>query len=311
MQAMKHHGNPHIALLIGITLATRPALPDENPAEATSSGPNTTDPEARAAQREIVEMVLKRMGEIFRKKGAPAAQVDPAMLMPHYEAESRKQFRPVLTTELQFIDRVCKPTPEQKETIKAAGDASLRLTVKKYAEVRLKVEQDGFRSWQEADWPHPRKLILDALAESVQRTLSADQAQRYQQELEKRSAARKRATVLYVVTKLDKELLLSWGQQKQMVDITSSNWKDSWAEITEHLEYGDHYMPVLPDDQVLPILSETQKQIWNGMRKKEHSVRGWTGFGFVHPLEDEEETKQDEDIAEKDSQAVKDVEGNR
>ena len=163
----------------------------------------------------------------------------------------------------------------------------MKTAVKKFAEVQKKMQQ-GIRAGQEPQWPDPRKIISDALLKSVKESLSADQAKRYEAELEKRSAARKRAALLNLVAKLDKDLVLTADQRGKLSEALSTNWKDEWGQQIEVFMYGDTYMPVLPDAQVLPVLTDKQKQIWTAIPKQHNQIWGWAGFGFVQVMEVEE-----------------------
>ncbi len=213
--------------------------------------------------------------------GAEVVGADPL------EQQFLQQFRQLSKSEVNFVRTVCQPNAEQYKKIKAAGDAGLKVAVKKFAEVQKKMQQ-GVRAGQEPEWPDPRKLMSDVLLKSVKETISTEQAKRYEAELEKRSAARKRAALLNLVAKLDKDLVLTADQRGQLTEALNSNWKDSWAQQLEVFMYGDTYMPVLPDAQVLPILTEKQKQIWNGIPKQHNQIWGWAGGGFVQAVEIED-----------------------
>lgn len=204
------------------------------------------------------------------------------------EQQFLQQFRQLSKTELNFVRVVCRPNAEQDKKIKAASDAALKVAVKKFAEIQKKMQQ-GIRAGEEPQWPDPRKLMSDVLLKSVRTTLSAEQAKRYEAELEKRAAARKRAALLNLVAKLDKDLVLTAEQREKLTDALSSNWKDSWCQQLETFMYGDAYFPAVPDAHVLPVLTEKQKQIWNGIPKQHNMIWGWAGFGFVQAVDIPEE----------------------
>lgn len=275
-----------LTLLIGIALAPRVGLADEPKAAAADAKADS----APAAKGRPVAEVFNAIGEAIKEQLAPAVEADAD---PQFVQQFTTQFRQLLTTELHFVRTVCEPTPEQYKTIKAAGDVSLKATVKKFADVQKKMQQGGFQPGGQPEWPDPRKLIADGLARSVQQTLSVDQAKRYQVELEKRAAARKRVALINLVVKIDRDLVLSAEQRNQLTERLNSNWKDVWGQQLEVFLYGDQYLPVLPDDQVLPILSEKQKEIWQGTPKNQNTIGGWAGFGFIQPVEIEEELPAD------------------
>lgn len=200
------------------------------------------------------------------------------------EQQFLQQFRQLSKTELSFVRAVCQPNAEQSKKIKAAGDAGLKTAVKTFAAIQKKMQQ-GMRAGEQPEWPDPRKLMADVLLKSVKETLSADQAKRYEEELEKRSAARKRAALLNLVAKIDKDLVLTADQRGKLTEALNSNWKEGWGQQLEVFMYGDTYMPALPDAHVLPVLTEKQKQIWNDIPKQHNQIWGWAGFGFVQGVD--------------------------
>ncbi len=314
-----------VTLLIGIALGPRVGLADEpkvaiavekvapraktddKPADEAAADKKKEDAKAEPAppakaQKGRVTEVLQAIGQAIQERVAPAleAEADPMVqqFMP--------QFRQMLSTELHFVRTVCEPTPEQYKTIKAAGDTSLKLAIKKFAEVQKKMQQGGMRPGQQQEYPDPRKLIAEGLVQSVKHTLPADQANRYDVELEKRAAARKRVAVINLVAKLDKDLVLTAEQRSKLTDSLDSNWKGAWGQQLEVFMYGDQFLPVLPDEQVLPILNEKQKEIWKGTAKNQNTVwGGWFGFGFVQGVEIEEEPAADAKLPDETDKAAK------
>ncbi len=244
---------------------------------AALGGRPINDEAALAVEAAVVGQVLVDV----QVADAVAAAGDP------FEQQFRQQFGPLAKTELNFVRAVCQPNAEQSKKIKAASDVGMKTTVKKFAEVQKKMQQ-GMRAGEQPQWPDPRKLMSEVLLKTVKETMSADQVKRYEAELAKREAARKRAALLNLVAKLDKDLVLTEAQRGKLTEALNSNWKDAWCQQLEVFMYGDSYMPVLPDAQVLPVLTEKQTQIWNGIPKQHNQIWGWAGFGFVQVMEAEE-----------------------
>ena len=275
---------PLLTLLIGILLVPVVVLAaDEKPVVEKKAEPKAEAvPAVEAKQVLDVLQAFGAVAEVFAGAvGAEVVGVDPL------EQQFLQQFRQLSKTELSFVRAVCQPNAEQSKKIKAAGDVGLKTAVKKFVEVQKKMQQ-GMRAGEEPQWPDPRKLMSDALLKSVKETLSADQAKRYEAELEKRTAARKRAALLNLVAKLDKDLVLTADQRGKLTEVLDSNWKDAWGQQLEVFMYGDTYMPLLPDAQVVPVLTEKQKQIWTDIPKQHNQFWGWAGFGFVQVMEAEE-----------------------
>ena len=231
---------------------------------------------------EAVEAAV--VGQVF--VDVQAGEALPAGGDP-FEQQFRQQFGPLAKTELNFVRAVCQPNAEQSKKIKAASDAGMKTAVKKFAEVQKKMQQ-GVRAGEQPQWPDPRKLMSEVLLKTVKETMSADQAKRYEAELGKREAARKRAALLNLVAKLDKDLVLTVDQRGKLTETLNTNWNDAWGHQLETFMYGDTYMPVIPDAQVLPSLTEKQKQIWASIPKQHNQIWGWAGFGFVQVMEVEE-----------------------
>lgn len=226
--------------------------------------------------------VAEMLVDVAVVAGDAAAGGDPL------EQQFVQQLRPLAKSELNFVRAVCQPNAEQSKKLKAASDAGMKTAVKKFAEIQKKMQQ-GVRAGQEPQWPDPRKLMSDVLLKSVKETMTEDAAKRYEAELAKRAAARKRAALLNLVAKLDKDLVLTADQRGKLSETLERNWQDSWCQQLETFMYGDAYFPALPDAQVLPVLTEKQKQIWNATPKQHNQIWGWAGFGFVQAVDVGEE----------------------
>ena len=302
---------PFWSLLLILLIAASCAIADDaKPGDETSAPEKKVDAKANAQKAAETIEALGKVFEVFgaafggRPNVAEEAIAVEAVVAGEmaidvldgdavaaggdpFEQQFRQQFRQLSKGELNFVRAVCQPDAEQSKKIKAAGDLGMKTAVKQFAEVQKKMQQ-GIRAGQEPQWPDPRKIISDALLKSVKESLSADQAKRYEAELEKRSAARKRAALLNLVAKLDKDLVLTADQRGKLSEALSTNWKDEWGQQIEVFMYGDTYMPVLPDAQVVPILTEKQKQIWTAIPKNQNQIWGWAGGGFIQAGEIEE-----------------------
>jgi hypothetical protein len=216
------------------------------------------------------------------KEPAPAEEeLDPniAQFIQQYQ----QQFQQVVKGELLFIRTICRPTKEQHQRIAATGDQAVKETVKAFADVQKKMMR-GMVAGQQSTYPDPRKLIGDALAKSVKATLSAEQAARYQDELDKRAANRKRVAVSNLVARLDHDLVLTAEQRDKLATALAAQWNDAWGQL-ELFQYGDQFTPNIPDNLVLPLLTETQKGVWRGGNRNQNVFWGWAGLGFMHGVQ--------------------------
>lgn len=270
------------------------------------------------AQGDTESVAKKGAGQAAEQKPAeaqqkPAAEPQAAELLEAFEAvveevvgvvgggdqfeqQFAAQFRMLLKTELHFVRTICQPTAEQDKVIRVAGEVSLKQAVKTFAETQKKLQQGGFRAGQQPQFPDPRTLIAEGLTKSVEATLPADKAQKYRVELEKRAAARKRVGLLNLVARLDKDLVLTADQRQKLTAALSAHWQDAWVQQLELYLYGEQFFPILPDNQVEPILNDKQKQVWRAIPKNQNAIWGWAGMGFIQAVDiDVEEVAAPED----------------
>jgi hypothetical protein len=82
-------------------------------------------------------------------------------------------------------------------------------------------------------------------------------------ERQARAAQRKRVTILNLVTRLDSDLRLSPGQREQLSRLFETHWNEAWGHSLPALSNEEKFMPPLPQDEVIAILSETQWLVWS------------------------------------------------
>ncbi len=196
------------------------------------------------------------------------------------------QVRPILRAEFHVIRVACRPTPEQRKTIARAAEQMLRDATKKYVESMRRPMNVAQRVAND-----PRKLIEDGMVQALKSQLSAEQVARYEEELTKRAAGRKRLALRNLVARLDHDLVLSPEQRDKLSESLSAHWDDSWGQSLEMFMYDNNALPPISDQYVTPILNESQKRIW---RSTQRYQTFWGGFGVIggimdnDPLEDEE-----------------------
>jgi hypothetical protein len=213
-------------------------------------------------------------------RAAPVA-APAAPFIQQFEQQYANQFRQVYRLELHLMRVVCQPTRQEYDRIAADGEPAVKEALRKCAESM----QGPHRGGQE-----PHALLAEAIARSVKASLSAEQAARYQKELELRDAARKRATVRNLVGKVDKLLLLTNEQRDRLAGILETHWNAAWNQ-TQWLTYSAAYFPPMPDTEILAILTEPQKTVWRGAQK----VNILFGFdvGILPGMEVEDEVWDD------------------
>jgi hypothetical protein len=198
--------------------------------------------------------LIELSGQAFAQ-GVPEQQIAQ---IRQFEQQFSGSFRQWYKRELHFMRMVCRPTKEQFEKIAADGEPALKATIRMFvSNMRRPVDN------RQSD---PRQVIAEAVAKSVQLTLSPEQVARYQKELDQRALARKRVWVLSLVRMIDKVLVLTPEQREKLSKILEKSWKDSWNH-TQILMYGDQYFPSMPDAEIVPILTDNQKTVWSALPK--------------------------------------------
>jgi len=216
---------------------------------------------------------------------ADEPQVEVAVEVDPFAQQFQPQLKQILKSELRFVRTVCQPTDAEHKKLEAAGEKALKDVVKKMGDLQQKMQRGG----QAIEiWPDPRQAISDGIANAVRNMLSEEQSQRYGDELTKRTAARKRAAVLNLVARLDRNLSLTSEQREKLVEKLDHDWKDSWGGQLETFLYGDDFLPVLPDQLVTPVLNARQREIWQAAPKQQAQIWGWAGLGFVQVFDGDE-----------------------
>ena len=208
---------------------------------------------------------------------APARVMVPEEVVQQWEQHYGPHMRQLLRTELHFMRLVTQPTKQQFERIAAESEPAIKEALRS-----LVAGMQGGAGGQS----EPRAAIADAVARSVQATLSLEQAARYKNELDERTAARKRLVVMNLVAMIDKLLMLSAEQREKLQAVLSDNWDESWNQ-TQLLMMGGQYFPSMPDAKITAILSSAQRDIWRAVQKG--TVRFGINVSVLQGLEIDDE----------------------
>jgi hypothetical protein len=212
----------------------------------------------RAKMAVVVPRNMAKMAVVAPQK----AQAD--VMAQQIEQQYAPRFRQLYKSELHFMRLVCQPTRQQYEKISVDGDTELKASIKKF--VMEVAEQRQGRMRQDARQPDARMQITSGIANKVKARLSPEQAARYAKELEERDAARRRVVLLNLLSGIDKKVVLTAEQRDKVSEILTKNWHDSWNQ-TQLLMQGGQYFPAMPDDKILPVLTDTQKAVWQKVQK--------------------------------------------
>jgi len=209
----------------------------------------------------VVEGVI---GDVANVAVGAARMAPAAAMVQQVEQQYAARFRQLYRSEMHFMRIVCQPTRQQYEKILAAGDPEVKASIKKFALMTAEQRQGRFRA--DAPQPDSRKLIARAITNLVKVHLSSEQAARYEKELDERDVARRRVVLLNLLSGIDKKVVLTAEQRDKLQEILDKNWHDSWNQ-TQLLMQGGQFFPVMPDDKILPVLTDTQKNVWRKVQK--------------------------------------------
>ncbi len=135
-------------------------------------------------------------------------------------------------------------------------------------------------------------MIETGLLEALKSRLPAEQAARYQAELTKRIATRKRVALRNLVARLDHDMILSPDQRDKISESLGAHWDDSWDQSIEMFMNDNNYLPPISDRLVAPFLNESQVKIWKTIPKYQGFFGGFGIMGGImmnnDPLEDED-----------------------
>jgi hypothetical protein len=188
------------------------------------------------------------------------------------EAQYRPQFQQLLYTELAFLRRACKPDQKQFVEIAKTSKAGLRAPLREYV-TAVSTGRMG-PGMQSNDPSATVQKLLVPLAESK---LGAEKARLYRQECDKRADSRKHAVVSSLVAALDERLVLTAAQRDKLVASLTPKYDNSWDSYCEMFAYNGQYLPAIPEQSIVPLLDDKQKQVWKEVSK----LSGQVFFGSV------------------------------
>jgi hypothetical protein len=183
----------------------------------------------------------------------PAAPADDARIQQYVQL-----LQPAMWRELDFVRQVADLTPQQRPKIKAAADAA----VKEAAKAMLKPQRQPTTIFA-------TKAVRDGINDVLKQTLTAEQLARFQAEAASREAAIKKAAIQSLVSQLDGILFLSSEQRDKLCASLDANWQPDWEYwlVMRQHQFGEQYLPQVPDQHIVPHLTAEQQVVWKGLQK--------------------------------------------
>jgi len=205
-----------------------------------------------------------------------------------------QQYRPMLWAEYHLARNVCDLSLDQRKAIARDAEHAFQEAIAKSGmnpQMGFRVAGGGANQRHEPD-----DSIREGLSKAVKDHLKPEQLARYQAELDKRAANRKRVTVDVITAKIDESLILTVEQRDKIRESLVTNWKESWCPSPESFLFNAQMVPQIPDQFIVPILNDTQKSIWRGLNK--FAGANFRVFGFMGNNMANGDTPEDDPLRE-------------
>jgi hypothetical protein len=189
------------------------------------------------------------------------------------------QARPLLRAELIFARKVCQLNQEELRRVNQDAQKMLDEVVTNLVDAQFQPRARVKVGGQMGGMPggaglaravnnlDAQQLLEDGVARVMKKNLTASQWSLYETERQKRDENRKRMTIRYFIDAIDRELYLSPEQCEKLEGSLQSNWDRGWTIYLENHLYGNRFYPMTIDVLVIPILTEAQKKVWQGVQR--------------------------------------------
>jgi hypothetical protein len=202
-----------------------------------------------------------------------ARQVQQMAVNEAQQLQQTRQYQAQLRAELNFARHACQATADEMRALRAElekMDKNVKNQPPPNAAARkgMIVQRQVIRNGQVVQGD-PLQLARDRLASAVKTCFSAEQAARFQEEVDQRTADGRRSAALNLVARLDREMILSAKQRDEITESLLAHWNDAWCASLQMFMYNDQFFPTIPDAHVVKFLNENQKKIWATIPKNQ------------------------------------------
>lgn len=220
--------------------------------------------------------------------------------------EDLDEFRAMLKPELLFLRKVCEPSEAEFRALSLSCDASLPEIARQFAAEQNEEENEEQNEESDDDQKRTQKRtierkplrqrIQEAVVQAAECQLTPEKWSEYSAELKLRTAHRKRVAILNLVTRLDHDLQLSSSQREQFAKLLEANWNDAWGQPLGTLADESNFMPSLPENDVVAILSPAQRVAFADLKYDDDTdLLGDSSFDWLMiDLEEDDALKDDE-----------------
>jgi hypothetical protein len=182
-----------------------------------------------------------------------------------------QQGRPIVRAELLLVRTICQLNNGQLRAINREIEQTLAdFVLEMWDQNQIRIRPQGASSSSDMC-----KQFQERLAVVIKKHLRPEQWVLYKSEVDKRDANRKQAALSFLLDALDRDLILSNQQREKLRESLASHWDEGWYLPLEYVLYGNTFYPHGLERDVVPVLNENQKKIWQGFQK----VQGLWGFG--------------------------------
>lgn len=207
------------------------------------------------------------------------------------QQQFRMQFEPMLKVELSFANRACKLSEEQRRKLISKSNAWLDKFIRDYAKQGGQPQMVGaFIAGGRQQVADPRESIQAGVEKIVKTELPKEQADIYVEESKKRAEFARKVAVDNLVTRIDKELILSPEQREKLTLSLTEHWDKNWAPQLEMFMHGMDMWPNVPDQWIRPHLTAAQHVAW-GRLNKNHGHVFFGGMGVEGQVIDDIDLK--------------------
>ena len=194
-----------------------------------------------------------------------------------------KQLQPFYRYELMHARTICGLKKEQLHKMRPDLDAAYGRAIATIAAAN----DEALRSSTAEDIDYSA-AIRQAVRSVVERHVTPEQKTACDDDLRLRQASRKEAGVDFLVATIDRELLLTDRQRRQIAESLSTHWDDRWCDALEFVLGSQTAIPRIPDRLVTDYLSATQQETWR--RIPRFTNRLW-GVNIDHGGDDAQEAE--------------------
>ena len=256
------------------------------PAKEDNAKASTPNAGAEARRRPAAAANAKGQAQLAPQQAqaapAPKAVANPAAPQVKIKVEAElnaaqfqilDQFRPLMKTELDFAARACGLTDEQRKQLAEGSEETLKELVTGNVTlpaggalvfrggVQRMVIREGNRA-RVVTMSSSSRQFGSQVAALVHTNFPGEIEARYQKECAERSAYQKRAAIDNTIVNLDKQLMLTEEQRKQIGEALAKAWSDPNLPNLQMLLSSTEYLPPIPDNCVTSYLRPAQQAVW-------------------------------------------------